>query len=333
MSAFNYIKSLLDDPAQTHYLVDSNFRTVAQGWARADGTGPLDLWAARNPGYVYRTGDYATDPEAWNAARDSMVDFRGDVLFLTPGAYTLTASTTWDVPYARILGQKRETTNRFGCSPAVRNTTITTSVAAGALVLGADADGVEMGYIRWVPTTAQNCILVNAAADALHFHDFMWDAVGVATSAATTFMGWTTVAQQYHSYDHFTWLVDAAQGPVFNIDIGASFIDIGHFLNICALTVGTYVTSLADYSADGIDGVLVHDGRGFISVAGAGAVTQLLNGAAQTGTSVISLMDFYAGVGYASATTLIAGTAGDADLSRCFLSTTEGGTGETLITS
>ena len=52
---FNINKSLLYDLGQVHYMVDGNYRTLAEGWSRADGTGPLDLWAARNPGYVFYT--------------------------------------------------------------------------------------------------------------------------------------------------------------------------------------------------------------------------------------------------------------------------------------
>ena len=327
---------------QYYYMVDSNFRTGAQGWSRADGTGPLDLWQAREPGgdtrvyYTPETGNqgttYASQVASFNAARDAMIDFRGDTLFITPGAYTIGAASTWDVPYATIRGAECRASSRFGCSPRVRNTSITMGVAGG-WTCGASADGLEVAYLRFVPTTATACVLVNAAADGMHWHDFLWDAEGVATSASTEMFNFTTAVSKYLQVSNFTWMVDAPQGPVFNVDIGAQFWEISHFLNICALTVGTYVTSLIDYSADGIDGVLLHDGRGFISVAGAGAVTQLLNGAAQTGTSVISVMDFYGGVGYSTATGLIAGTAGDADLSRCFISTTEGGTGETLYTS
>ena len=106
---FNYTKSLLAseyDPAQVHYMVDSDFRTIAQGWSRADGTGPMDLYQARNPGYVYRTTDSATDAVALQAAIDSMVDFRGDALFFTPGAYSIATVRTIDVPDARWLGPK-----------------------------------------------------------------------------------------------------------------------------------------------------------------------------------------------------------------------------------
>jgi len=43
------------DIGQTLYLVDSNYRTAAQGWFRPDGTGPGDLANSRNKdqGYVF----------------------------------------------------------------------------------------------------------------------------------------------------------------------------------------------------------------------------------------------------------------------------------------
>lgn len=329
---FNYVKSLLDNPAQAHYLVDSDFRTVAQGWARADGTGPLDLWAHRNPGYVYRTGDYTSDTIAWNAARDSMVDFRGDVFYLTPGAYSIGTATTWDVPYARILGPERKAPF-YGCSPGVRNASITGAVATtGSILLGADADGLEVGYIRFVPTSAAPIFTVNAVAQNMYFHDFMWDTVGIATDAGTEFMDVITTNDgiEYAVFEHFTLLADAAMGPMLNIDVAQHFVALKNFYINASETVGTWTTALIDYSADGVDGITICDGHVFVSLAGTGAISQLITGAAQTGTSVIQVSKVYGSIGL---TAIAGGTAGDADLCNNYIATTEGGTGGTLYTT
>ena len=329
---FNYVKSQLRDPAQTHYLVDSDFRTVAQGWARADGTGPLDLWAHRNPGYVFRTGEYTSDTLAWNAARDEMVDFRGDVLFLTAGAYSIGTATTWDVPYARITGSEAPAPF-YGCSPRVRKSSITGAVATtGSILLGADADGLEVSYLRFIPTSAAPIFTVNAVAQNMHFHNFLYDAVGIATDAGTEFMDVITTADgiEFAVFEHFTMLADSAIGPLLNIDVAQHFVTLKNFSINASETVGTWATALIDYSADGVDGITICDGEVFVSLAGAGAISELITGAAQTGTSVIQISKVYGSIGL---TALAGGTAGDADLCNNYIATTEGGTGGTLYTT
>ena len=331
---FNYVRSLLTDAAQTHYLVDSDFRTVAQGWARADGTGPLDLWAHRNPGYVIRTGDYADDTTAWNAARDLMVDFRGDTLFLPPCALSLGTITTWDVPYARIMGSAGPSNKRFGCSPRVRNTSITLGVAQ-ALTLGADADGLEMANIRFVPLTGAIGIQVALAATDLHFHDFMWDCRGITGSTATIFLNTVTTANAIDRscFDHFTWYTDTAGGPVFDFNVAGDYIEMANFLHM-HVSGGTLVNSLLDHATTLAFSIVAHDGRGINSTAAASAVTRLAVIVAPTGSEALSVSDFYGSVGYSTATGLVSATATvDYNLSRCFISTIGAGLGETLYTA
>ena len=333
---FNYVKSLLIDPSMNHYLVDSDFRTVAQGWARADQTGPLDLWSQRNPGYVYRTGDYTTDVACWNAARDAMVDYRGDTLYLTPGAYSL-AATTWDVFQATITGRAYNSPAR-GCSRQIRNTTITTTGATG-ITLGADADGLEVSYLRFVPLTAGVNFLVNAAAPYLHFHDFMWDCDGITADVTTNFLQTTTTAQaiSFSCFDHFVWFIDAPQGPVFNWDVASQAVEIANFQNFVTDTAGTYITSLLDMTGvDGHDGYDVHDGFGVLSNGGgAGAVTELiLSSTAQTGAPLGNVSRFVGSVAYSTATGLINEQAsGDWDIAESFIGVVPGGTHPSHYTS
>ena len=327
---------------QYYYWVDSNFRTAAQGWSRADGTGPLDLWQAREPGgdtrvyYTPETGNqgatYASQTASFTAARDAMIDFRGDTLFVTPGAYTLGAVSTWDVPYATIRGPETKAPF-YGCSPRVRNVSITMGVATtGTILLGADADGLEIAHLRFVPTSAAPCFTANAVAQNMHFHDFMWDTVGIATDAGTEFMDVITTADgiEYALFEHFTLLADAAMGPMLNIDVAQHFVSLKNFYINASETVGTWTTALIDYSSDGVDGITICDGHVFVSLAGTGAISQLITGGAQTGTSVIQVSKVYGSIGLSA---IAGGTAGDADLCNNYIATTEGGTGGTLYTT
>ena len=109
------VKSMLEgqypDVGQTFYVIDSDFRTAAQGWSQADGTGPLDLFSQRVPGRTFygpglgeAVGSFATDEAAINAAFDACVDFRGDTVFMTPGSYQISTAITPNVPDVRWLG-------------------------------------------------------------------------------------------------------------------------------------------------------------------------------------------------------------------------------------
>ena len=324
---------------QYYYWVDSNFRTAAQGWTRADGTGPLDLWAARNPGHVFFTPEtgnpsttYSSQSTSFTAAMDEMINFRGDTLFVTPGAYTLGTVLTWDVPYATIRGPETKAPF-YGCSPRVRNASITMGVATtGTILLGADADGLEVAHLRFVPTSAAPCFTANAVAQNMHFHDYMWDTVGIATDAGTEFMDVITTSDaiEYAQFEHFTLLADAAMGPMLNIDVAQHFVALNNFYIQGAETVGTWATALIDYSLDGVDGISICDGLVHVSLAGAGAISVLITGAAQTGTSVIQVSKVYGSIGL---TAIAGGTAGDADLLNNYIATTEGGTGGTLYTT
>lgn len=317
---FNFIKSQLYDAAQVHYLVDSDFRTVAQGWARPDQTGPLDLWQVRNPGYVYRTGDYTDDVTAWNAARDALVDFRGDVLFLPPCALSLAAST-WDVSYARILGPERKAP-KFGAAPSVRNSRI---AVTGTQTLGAAADGLEVGYVEFTTETGETTFTIALAVDDVYFHDFIWNLLGVATSASTLLFDFATTANTRWVIDQFTWVVDAAQGPVVTTAIGLTNFTISNFKNLCYDTVGTYATSLMDINtgAAATEGIAVGPGIGVCGSVGAGTVTELINSVDITGTAGSNMVfEFYGAQNYATSSTLITSTGDDWSIVESYIGAT-----------
>jgi hypothetical protein len=231
--SFNYIKSMLYDPAQVHYLVDSDFRTVAQGWARPDQTGPLDLYGQRNPGYVYRTGEYSRDQLAIQAGIDALVDFRGDVLFSTPGTYTIgTTALALDANGMRWLG------------PDVRNprraaVTITDAIGDNSI----SVDDVEIGNLRLVPLTAQNFFTNATGADGGYIHHVHYDSTGVAASTATEFF-LTIATTADWLVEQCVFEVDAAQGDAFTfVDARRWHVrDCNFFVNGPTITWASVVT-------------------------------------------------------------------------------------------
>ena len=200
------------DFGQVHYMVDSDYRTAAQGWSRADRTCPLDLFEAKKAGrggvqYVYRTGDYTTDAVALQAGIDGMVDFRGDVLYFTPGAYSIATARTIDVPDARWLGPPVS-------SPRLSRASLTNAAVANVFAIGAAADRMEIAYLELLPVTGQTMFDV-AAIDKLHVHDISYDSDGVAANVAT--IGFQVAASAEHMlFENLYIWNDAAQGPVIN---------------------------------------------------------------------------------------------------------------------
>mgnify|MGYP001609971925 CR=1 FL=1 len=216
MSLYNslsLVRPPVPDFGQVHYMVDSDYRTAAQGWSRSDRTGPLDLYEARKAGpggaqYVFRTGDYTSDSVALQAANDGLIDFRGDALIFTPGAYSLATAITVDVPDARWLGPPVS-------HPSVARASITAAVA-NALAIGAAADRMEFGYLEFIPLTAATMFDL-AAVDKLHVHDCFHNADGIGASTGTIFWAPATSAQHLFFNRSYVW-VDAAQGPWINCE-------------------------------------------------------------------------------------------------------------------
>ena len=317
------------DVGQIHYLVDSNHRTAAQGWYRADHTGPGDLWSERERAYVFRTGDYSADSACVQAANDVLIDYRGDTLFWTPGAYSLATAIAVDVPAARWMGTPYKSP-RYGCSPAVRNTTITATVA-DVFADGATTtmDNMEVCYLNFVPLTAEDIWNLSVVQTGLYFHDFIFDTVSVATSAATQFMVSAGILAKC-VFDQFSLYSIAPQGPMFEMDVPAA-LTLSNFYHTHYDTGGTYDVSLLDITGATSDSISISGGRGQVSVGtGAGAVTALVTLAAQTAaTTVLSVYDFRGSIGYATASTLVtaAGDAAEVDLSDCWISVIKGGAG------
>jgi hypothetical protein len=280
------------DLGQIHYLVDSNFRTGAQGWSRADGTGPLDLWAARNPGYVFRTGDYATDAVAMQAANDALVDFRGDTLFFTPGNYVPAAALVVDVPDARWLGTPV-------ANPMSARSTITAGVAA-AVGLTAAADRMEVAFLKLIPITTSHIFGVATTVDGLNFHDFYYDSTGIAANVGTQMLVAAGTLEN-SSFTDFVFRTDAAQGPLIEITGIAYAILISRFQHFHL--AGTLANSLLEITAVGTTGISIGPGVG--QIGGGGAVTSLFEHANMTtNTTNFTINGFRGSIGYCTAVTL-----------------------------
>ena len=302
-----YLKGIMRGPypdiGQTYYVVDSDFRTQAQGWTRPDRTGPLDLLEARRPGaggiqYVYRTGDYTTDRACLQDANDNMVDFRGDAMFFCPGNLSIaTTAVTVDVPGARWLG-------RPVAHPAQAYTTITDAVGSG-MALSAVADDMEIAFLRFVPLTATVNVNVTGAANGGYVHHCFWDSLGIAASTATGFMNFAGAAQNWW-IDNMYWLTDGAQGPLIAVNGAVNFMEISNFRHYHS--AGTLVSSLLDILAAGASGFRIRNGTGTIAGTTA-AVTNLMT-VFTTMTNVISngsINSFWGDVGYSSVGALIGG--------------------------
>ena len=311
------VGSIYPDIGQIYYLVDSNYRTAVQGWSRADHTGPFDLWAERNPGYVFRTGDYATDAAAIQAAVDEMVDYRGDTLYWTPGAYAPAAVITQNVHDSRWVGSPVS-------HPVSARATVTAGIAACINV--AAINRFEMAFMVWMPLTASHIFAVDTAAAYLHFHDFKYSTIGIAANVATQFM-LAAGTMNNSVFERFYLLTDAGQGPMFELDgdaVGLIFKNFEHMH-----TVGTLACSLLD--DDGAASGCITVGPGFGQIGGAaGVVTTLVDLINKTNASTqITVNQFRGSVGYATTTTLVtsAGAVNDVDIVDSWIATVEGGAG------
>ncbi len=312
------VGSIYPDIGQIHYLVDSNYRTAAQGWSRADHTGPFDLWAERNPGYVFRTGDYATDSAAIQAAIDAMIDFRGDTLYWTPGSYTPLTAVAVDVSDARWVG-----------SPVSHPVSVRALVYAGVaapFVVAAAVDRFEVAYMLFMPLTASHVFSVATGAEYLHFHDFKYSTIGIAANVATQFMV-ADGTMNYSVFERFYFLTDAGQGPMFELSgtvTGLTIRDFQHFH-----TVGTLAISLLQLAGAGATCIQVGPGHGQIGGA-AGVVTTLIDMVNMTNASTnLTLKHFTGSVGYATNATIVttAGAVNDVDIVDSWIATVEGGLG------
>ena len=316
---------------QTFYVVDHDYRTAAQGWSRADRTGPLDLYEARKAGqggvqYVFRTSDYSApaDRSTIQAAIDQAVDFRGDTVFLTPGSYSI-ATTALDLNVAnmRFLGPQTPA----GTYGARSQVTLTDAIGVNTI----SADNIEVGFMKFIPLTALDFWNASAGADSGYFHDYFYDVRGIAASTATIFMDLVGGTNDYWVFKNFWQTTDEAQGP--HLDIGDEVNDL--LVEDFLLSHGggtTLAVALFDNTSANADGgIVIRRGKGYTRGAASTAVTNL-GKLTDTGADVmsVSIEDFTGSVGFCASNALVdlngAETA-EIGLYRNYLMTISGGTG------
>lgn len=217
----SHVKGLINgnypDQGQVHYMVDSNFRTAAQGWSKADRTGPLDLYEARKAGsggaqYVFRTGDYGTDTLAMQAGVDALVDFRGDILFLTPGSYNPLTAVLLNASSMRLLGPPvRKVRNS-------RSTITSTGGLTNTLDIPSGIDDVEIGFVQLIPVTTGNSIRA-VAADNLFIHNVFWNTTLPAVSTGTQGIVFETTSSLYPEILDCEWLTIVGMGEAMEIGL------------------------------------------------------------------------------------------------------------------
>ena len=310
------------DFGETFYLVDANFRTQAQGWSRADGTGPIDLWAERNPGYVFGSGGvgslgYSTDATAAQAAIDAMVDFRGDKLLFTPGAYSIATDLAMNVPGARYLGPPVRQPRRAAVAVTCTATASTTGVFAVSV------DDVEIGFMRLMPITAGTFAGATTGSDGGYVHDVWYDTTGVTASTSTEFMrAPATVSDWLVERGYF--LVSGLQGDCFTWTTATRWV-VQHSI-FCTMTAS--YASVFTLATD-CTGNVVRDCDFTADVDG--TYTNIFTGAANENGQLSVLRCYVNGTALATAGDIETGfgTATDIEIAECYQTgdaTTEGGT-------
>jgi len=296
---------------QYFYMVDSNYRTGDQGWSRPDGTGPLDLWNARQPAgsnetrvfYTPEAGNqstaYATQAAAAQAAIDVMIDFRGDTLFWTPGNYNIATALAINVPDARWIGPTVS-------HPVCARTILTAGVAAAFAPTGA-ADRMEIAYLQMVPLTAAT-MWDFAAVSGLHMHHNFYNADGITANVATIFVGLATTSEFCQFTDSYVW-VDGAQGPWITsagIIKGLTIHDFELYLE-----AGTWASAIDMLGVGASD---CHIYNGFVTGGGT-ALTALVTIADKTKDTTHGMVhDIVCSTVGPAATALVATTGADAEL-------------------
>jgi len=323
----NRVKQILDnfDFGETFYLVDGDYRTPAQGWSTSDATGPLDLYMQANPGYVFYTPGgatgpstpYSTDSAAIQAAIDAQVDFRGDVLYFTPGAYLPTTALVLNVPDSRWMGSRR----RRGQSATITATLTNQFGPTGA------ADSMEFAHLRFVPLTAGILFgRATAGCDNWWMHDFTYDARGITASTGTIFMK-DTGACLNTTIEDFTYLSNTAIGPLVQIAAASITGRVQRFWH--CHTANTLVTSLYETISGGAGASGWTIGPGHVQIGAGGVITQwgaqIDMTAAGTNATMLDITASVAGATAALGWEAATGVAGEGDLVRCTVALIAGG--------
>jgi hypothetical protein len=192
--------------------------------------------------------------------------------------------------------------------------------------VGAAADRFELAYLRLVPLTTSEMFAVASGANNQYFHNFFYDATGIAANAATQ-MVLAAGSMDNSAFTDFVFYTDGAQGPLIELDgtvLGLAIQNFLHFHN-----GGTLVISLLDVDGVGSTGIVVGPGHG--QIGGGGAVTNLIacvdmTDAATNGT----LVNFTGSVAYSTAAVVVeaaTGVAAEFDIVNSWIATIAGGAG------
>ena len=327
------IREPYPDFGQVHYVVDTAFRTQAQGWTRADRTGPLDLLEARRAPsgvqYVFRSGDYANSAACLQAANDAMVPYRGDVLFFTPCSLTVTAPVNVTCQDARWL-------SRPVVRPGSHASIICGTNLAISLPIG--ANNIEIAYLRLVPNVTSPCVnIVDAAYGYMHnvFSDMQASATIALTSRLFQITGTSSGLANDWLFDNIYHLTSGPQGPM-GVVTGTTAVanglilkDITHRHGVSTLAIG-----LLDIGCTLSHGILVQGGAGYVTGV-TSIVTTVVNVTNMTNNlGCVHAVNWRSAIGYALVSTFftLAGATAEASLANCIIGITTTGAGGTTFT-
>lgn len=308
----------LADFGETFYVVDGDYRTLAQSWSTADRTGPLDLWAQRNPGRVFYVGSgtsgaYGSDAAVWQAAIDAAVDFRGDKILGLPGSFSVATALTVDCAGLRIQGPPVRTPRRSAL-------TMTDGVGKMFTV---SADDVEIAHMKIVPYSADEAISISNGADGGFIHDVFYSTVGVTANTATEFVNAAATVSDWHVKDCY-FLVSGLQGDCFTWTTATRWVVedcIVHTMTASYASVFTLATNCV--------GNIVR--RCYFTGDADGTFTNIFTGATNENKQLLVADCIVDGTALATATAIETGfgTTTDIEIVNCYQTgdaTTEGGT-------
>jgi hypothetical protein len=315
-----------DNYGQTLYVVDSDYRTLAQGWSKSDQTGPLDLVGQRNPGYVHYTPgglntQYGTDAAALQGAIDYAVDFRGDKLYLTPGSYSIATALSMDCPGLRVMGPPVR-------HPKSARVTVTATIAS-AYSLTAAADDMEIAHHKIVPLTAAKFLDVTAGADRAYLHDLFYDATGVAASTSTEFCN--AAAALDWLVERCVFYVDAAQGDAFTLASPQRWVFQDNDFMVGLTTVAW--ASVFTFATSALGMVMRRNLFRGCGGATAAVFTNIVTGIANVNGQLMMYQNFVDGTALATGTAIETtfGTATDIELAENFQTGDASGEGGVVI--
>lgn len=191
-------------------------------WGMIPSTAGRIFWVAPSASYTVEGRSYSASddndglsPEralltvdrAWNLVTANA----GDVIVLLPGTHTVgTTTIEADIAGVTMMGLPS------GAGNIIRQKTIIQMTSADEL-LNVTAADIELGYLHFIPTSAQEAVQFNGGADRLHIHHCSFDMSTPAVSTSTVGIQASAAADNV-LIDNCYFIADGAQGPC--IDLG-----------------------------------------------------------------------------------------------------------------